>query len=54
MTTTALYHTSTITDGGHMFNYIHQNDVNVTNGPLKVEQPLLETSSELDKLMYDQ
>ena len=32
-----LISTSVITDSGHMFNYIHQNEVNVSNGPLKFE-----------------
>ena len=33
-----------------MFNYIRQNEVNMTNEPLKVEYALLERLSELDKL----
>ena len=49
-----LISTSTITDGGHMFNYIHQNEVNVSNGPLKVKKPFLENSSEMCKLVYTQ
>ena len=35
--------------GCHMSNFICQNDVNMANEPLKVEQPLLESSSEIDK-----
>ena len=38
------------TDGGHMSNYIRQNEVNVANEPLKVEKPLLGSSGEMDKL----
>ena len=37
-------------DGGHLSNYIRRNEVNLANEPLKVEQPLLESSSEIDKL----
>ena len=33
-----------------MSNYIRQIEVNMANEPLKVEQPLLESSSEMDKL----
>ena len=33
-----------------MSNYIRQIEVNMANQPLKVEQPLLESSSELDKI----
>ena len=35
-------------DGGHMSNYIRQNEVNMANEPLKVEQPPRESSSEMD------
>ena len=35
---------------GHMSNFISQNKVNMANEPLKVQQPLLESSSEMDKL----
>ena len=42
--------TSINPDGGHISNYICQNEVNATNEPLKVEKPLLESSSEMDKL----
>ena len=42
--------TSTNPDGSHMSNYIRQIEVNMTNEPLKIEQPLLESSSEMDKL----
>ena len=37
-----------------MFNYIRQNKVNMANEPLNVEQPLLESSKEMDKLLYNQ
>ena len=37
-----------------MSNFIHQNEVNLADEPLKVEQPLLESSSEIDKLVCDQ
>ena len=33
-----------------MSNFIRQNEVNMANEPLKVQQPLLESSSEMDKL----
>ena len=33
-----------------MSNYIRQNEVNMADEPLKVEHPLLESSSESDKL----
>ena len=33
-----------------MYNYIRQIEVNIANEPLKVEQQLLESSSEIDKL----
>ena len=33
-----------------MSNFIRQNEVNMANEPLKVEKPLLESSSEMDKL----
>ena len=33
-----------------MSNFICQNEVNMANEPLKVQQPLLESSSEMDKL----
>ena len=33
-----------------MSNFIRQNKVNMANEPLKVEKPLLESSSEMDKL----
>ena len=38
---------------GHMSNFIRQNEVNLVDEPLKVEQPLLESSSEIDKLVCD-
>ena len=41
---------TTNSDSGHMSNYIRQNEVNVANEPLKVQKPLLESSSELGKL----
>ena len=37
-----------------MSNYIGQNKVNMAHEPLKFEQPLLENSSEIDKLVNDQ
>ena len=37
-----------------MYNYIRQIEVNMADEPLKVEQPLLESSSEIHKLVYDQ
>ena len=36
-----------------MSTFICQNEVNMANEHLKVEQPLLESSSEIDKLLYD-
>ena len=42
--------TSTNPDGSHMYNYIRQIKVNIANESLKVEQQLLESSSEIDKL----
>ena len=36
-----------------MSSFICQNEVNMAKKHLKVEQPLLESSSELDKLVYD-
>ena len=33
-----------------MSNFIRQNEFNMANEPLKVEKPLLESSSEMDKL----
>ena len=38
--------TSTNPEGCHMSNFIRQNEVNMANEPLKVEKPLLESSSE--------
>ena len=35
-----------------MLNFIRENDVNMANEPLKVEKPLLETSSEIDQLPF--
>ena len=37
-----------------MSNYIRQNEVNMADEPFKVKEPLLESSSEIDKLVYDQ
>ena len=37
-----------------MSNFIRQNEVNMANEPFKDEHPLRESSSELDKLVYDQ
>ena len=42
--------TSTNPEGCHMSNFICQNKVNMANEPLNVQQPLLESSSEMDKL----
>ena len=42
--------TSTNPEGFHMSNFIRQNEVNKANEPLKVQQPHLEISSEMDKL----
>ena len=53
ITTNVFINTSTNTDGGHMSNYIRQNKVNMADEPLKVEKPLLESSSEIDKVVYD-
>ena len=36
-----------------MSSFICQNEVNMAKEPLKVEQPLLESSSEIHKLVYD-
>ena len=33
-----------------MSNFIHQNKVNVADEPLKLQQPLLESSSEINEL----
>ena len=33
-----------------MANFIRQNEVNMANEPLKFEKPLVESSSEMDKL----
>ena len=41
---------STNPDGGHTSNCIRLNEINVANEPLKVEKPLLESSSEMDEL----
>ena len=40
---------STYSDGGHTSNYISQSEVNVANEHLKIEKPLLEHSSGMDK-----
>ena len=37
-----------------MSSYIRLNNINMANEPLKGEQLLLESSSEMDKLVYDQ
>ena len=44
--------TNTYTDpeGCHMSNFIRQNEFNIANELLKVQQPLLESSSEMNKL----
>ena len=34
--------------GYHMSNFIRQNEINMANELLKVQQPLLESSSEID------
>ena len=41
--------TSSNPEGCHMSNFICQNKVNMANEPLKVQQPLVESSSEMDK-----
>ena len=41
---------STTPGGCHKSNSIRQIEVNMANEPVKVEQPLLESSSEMDKL----
>ena len=46
----SFFNTSTNPDGSHVYNYIRQIEVNIANEPLKVEQQLLESSSEIDKL----
>ena len=33
-----------------MSNYIRRNEINEANEPLKIEKPLLESSSEMNKL----
>ena len=42
--------TSTNPEGCHISNFIRQNEVNEANELLKVQQPHLESSSEMDKL----
>ena len=42
--------TSNNPDGSHMSNYIRQIEVNMANKLVKVEQPLLKSSSEMDKI----
>ena len=42
--------TSTNPESCHMSNFIRQNEVNTANEALKVEKPVLESSSEMDKL----
>ena len=46
--------TSTNPEGCHMSNFIRQNEVHMANEPLKFEKPLLESSSEMDKSVYNQ
>ena len=46
----SLFNTSANPEGCRMSNFIRQNEVNMANEPLKVEKPLLESSSEMDKL----
>ena len=36
-------------EGRHMSKYIRQNEVNMANDPLRVEQSILKSSSEMDK-----
>ena len=43
-------HSTSTNPDGHMFNYIHQNEVNMANEPLEVERQLQETSIEIDSL----
>ena len=45
--------TSNNPDGGHMSNFSRQNEVNLADEPLKVEQPLRESSSEIEKLVCE-
>ena len=35
-------------------NFIRQNEVNMADEPLKVEPPILKSSSEIDELVNDQ
>ena len=42
--------TSTNPEGCHKSNFIRQNEVNMAKDPFKVQQPILESSSEMDKL----
>ena len=42
--------TSTSPEGCHVLTFIRQNEVNEANELLKVQQPLLECPSEMDKL----
>ena len=43
-------HLPTNAEGCHMSNFISQNEINIVNDPLKVQKPVLECSSEMDKL----
>ena len=43
------HHVINNSDGGHMSNSIRQIEVNMANEPLKVKQPLLESSREMSK-----
>ena len=45
--------TSTKPEGCHMSSFICQNEVNMASESLKVEQPPLESSSEIYELVYD-
>ena len=44
--------TFTNPNGCHISNFIRQIEVSIENEPLKVEQPHLESSSEMDKLSF--
>ena len=43
--------TCVIPDGGHSSNFIRQNEVTLADEPLKIQQLLLESSNEMDKLL---
>ena len=47
-TTTPAINTPTNPHGGHKSNFIRQNEINLANEALKIQQQLLERSSEMD------